>query len=387
MNEELGYYSTANKAYANKYDALENAVRLSSLVKFHWDDAFWSKQPWKHPSTLSLDALYKTRALQLREKYDYIILCYSGGADSWNVLQTFDKNNIHLDEIVSLHDYSLTEDKNSQFSAEIFKVAIPTVEAFLERNNRTKFRLIDTKDSILEAWSSRNLDELILQCGQSFLGTSIPARSGNWVYQEKTYQKLADQGKKICLLHGLDKTTLTLFDNKYCFMFNDLLITRLRKQMLGRFPVHDEFFYWTKTLPELVIKQCHVIKVFLDNLAPSYIDSLISSSDIENNQRKTFIRSKNDNLVSLRNINKVLYGWNPNTFSLGKPLGIKNNPLLNELDAWAVKRMNEDAILNWKKIRDFAWQRLNCLTTRHVEKQNSRLNTTNLMLTQPYFIE
>jgi diphthamide synthase (EF-2-diphthine--ammonia ligase) len=33
----------------------------------------------------------------LRDKYDYLILYYSGGSDSWTVLNTFLENNIKLD--------------------------------------------------------------------------------------------------------------------------------------------------------------------------------------------------------------------------------------------------------------------------------------------------
>jgi len=48
----------------------------------------------------SLDFLYALRARQLREKYDYLVLYFSGGADSTNILKTFIDNNIFLDEIV-----------------------------------------------------------------------------------------------------------------------------------------------------------------------------------------------------------------------------------------------------------------------------------------------
>jgi len=48
----------------------------------------------------SLSTLYIQRAQQLRNDYEYLILNYSGGPDSHNILETFLLNNIFLDEIL-----------------------------------------------------------------------------------------------------------------------------------------------------------------------------------------------------------------------------------------------------------------------------------------------
>ena len=49
----------------------------------------------------SFDELLKERCIQLRDKYNYLILYFSGGSDSETTLQSFIRSGIHLDEIVT----------------------------------------------------------------------------------------------------------------------------------------------------------------------------------------------------------------------------------------------------------------------------------------------
>ena len=68
---------------------------LELVVSEKFDNANWSKEPEE-----SLSELYKRRAYQIRDMYNYIIFYFSGGSDSITALNTFVKNNIPIDEIV-----------------------------------------------------------------------------------------------------------------------------------------------------------------------------------------------------------------------------------------------------------------------------------------------
>ncbi|NCV50523.1 MAG: hypothetical protein EBW46_12660 [Rhodobacterales bacterium] len=68
----------------------------------------------------SLDYFYLKRCEQLRNEYDHLVLHYSGGHDSHNILETFMFNNIFLDEILITDPYDKTfledlESKNFPF--------------------------------------------------------------------------------------------------------------------------------------------------------------------------------------------------------------------------------------------------------------------------------
>jgi diphthamide synthase (EF-2-diphthine--ammonia ligase) len=80
--------------------------------------------------------LYDLRARQLREKYDYLILSYSGGADSHNVLMSFIKQGIHLDEIVVN-----TMEKGNKKSTSINNKNVQATNAAAEHELQTVPRL------------------------------------------------------------------------------------------------------------------------------------------------------------------------------------------------------------------------------------------------------
>jgi hypothetical protein len=101
------YYDLDNNIFYNRVDA----KKYGRKVKFYFHDKEFESFDWKIEPTESLAELYKQRAQQIRDKYDYVVLCYSGGVDSTNILETFYNNNIHIDEIFILTSFSQDEYK------------------------------------------------------------------------------------------------------------------------------------------------------------------------------------------------------------------------------------------------------------------------------------
>ena len=87
-----GYYKVGQEKFVSKILAAIKATELKLPMTWHFHDDVFAKV--KPTGQISLKELYKERALQLREKYDYLILNYSGGSDSWTILNTFLENNI-----------------------------------------------------------------------------------------------------------------------------------------------------------------------------------------------------------------------------------------------------------------------------------------------------
>jgi hypothetical protein len=96
-----GAYLVGGVPYANKLEACLALNRIPGDHHVHWDyhEHVYDHQPWTHEPPVSIEELYRQRALQLREQYDHLVLFYSGGADSHTILQTFIKNNIKIDEV------------------------------------------------------------------------------------------------------------------------------------------------------------------------------------------------------------------------------------------------------------------------------------------------
>ena len=64
-----------------------------------FNDEIFGRHHWREPIE-TLDQLYDRRCREIRERYDYVMLSYSGGADSHNILMSFVRQGLHIDEII-----------------------------------------------------------------------------------------------------------------------------------------------------------------------------------------------------------------------------------------------------------------------------------------------
>jgi len=94
------FYKIDNLFFLNKVEAIRYASQENKNISWHYKDDYFNNYDWLTEPLDSLDNIYKNRCLELRKNYDYLILFFSGGSDSQNILDSFLKNNILLDEIV-----------------------------------------------------------------------------------------------------------------------------------------------------------------------------------------------------------------------------------------------------------------------------------------------
>jgi hypothetical protein len=99
-----GHYLVKDKKFQNKIEALRYASQFPELkdsdIKYLWNHDVWNNFDKSLLGKISLKELYRERAQQIKDQYDYLILYYSGGSDSHNILRTFLDNKIKLDEVV-----------------------------------------------------------------------------------------------------------------------------------------------------------------------------------------------------------------------------------------------------------------------------------------------
>lgn len=69
----LGFYEVDGKKYANKISAMLECPD-DKWVHWNFNDEKFSRHDWKIEPKKTLRELYKIRAIQLREKYDKLIL-------------------------------------------------------------------------------------------------------------------------------------------------------------------------------------------------------------------------------------------------------------------------------------------------------------------------
>ena len=124
------YYAQDGEVFSSKIKALEYRAKTTLPVYFYYYDHVYSKLDWSVEPPESLDYYYLEQAMRLREKYDYLILCYSGGYDSTNILETFCLNGIKLDKIISIGAFNQDSisgvDENH--NGELYLNAFPYIE-------------------------------------------------------------------------------------------------------------------------------------------------------------------------------------------------------------------------------------------------------------------
>ena len=103
FNKNLGYYRCDGIDFQSKVNALLHSKAVNQPVEWMFHQDVFESYPWHIEPSETLDQLYDRRAKELRKQYDYIILSYSGGADSHNILESFIRQKLHIDEIVINH--------------------------------------------------------------------------------------------------------------------------------------------------------------------------------------------------------------------------------------------------------------------------------------------
>ena len=268
MAKRHGEYCVGGLRFLSKFDALDFATKTNQSVTWDFNDAVFSCFDWTVPVPEGIDELYKRRAQQLRDKYDYVSLFFSGGLDSTNVLHAFIDNDIRLDEIVMYKPRCHMHDPNnftlgSNVFSEIDLAAIPHLQKYIEGKG-IKVRTILFED-VLNTLLRNNtyVSQFHKLC---FLSASHWARVAMAV-TDPDWKSLYDAGKNVAHIQGADRPVLTKQGSDYMFAFNDAVsafsfesaeVSETSEKLKAH--QHHEWFYWTPDMPKLVIKQAQLIK-------------------------------------------------------------------------------------------------------------------------------
>jgi hypothetical protein len=310
-------------------------------VKFEFHTKlFQAAKPHIEPRW-TLDELYSRRVRQLRKKYDYLVLLYSGGADSHNVLKYFQHTDTKLDEIVCYDDASYMG-KEGKISREIFESAMPEVAQHLQQYPDTVHRRIELRDLQKKLFSdtSFNFD---VYTDITYNMQPIGVKHAYGLTYVDHYKKLHDQGLKVGVIHGIDKPRIHVntMNNKWSMHFFDWSAQYGHKHYYRDFPFYDEFFYHTPDDPWISIKMAHVTKNYMD-----YTDSINFNPTYRLDQRPNNIMRRSGNEINWEFCNHMIYPfWNPKTYSAGKN---KESFIASSRDP-SLAVYNDELLVDYKK--------------------------------------
>lgn len=264
--DQYGFYKVGPMKFYSKLEAIEVQQRTNFPFSWHFNDEVYDRYDWEKEPKESISELYRRRAQQLRDEYEYLVLWYSGGADSDNILNVFLDNDIKIDEVVSMINYEGSKDKLHPFNAEIFHVAIPKIEEAKKRQPGIHHRVIDMTQYVIDQYSVLDLDWIYKQ---NFMFTPVHHTKSMIKNKIPEWADMFESGKKVGFISGIEKPRIIISpDKEYYFRFNDCAIdvcVSPGMQLANNPWEFDEFFYWSPACPELVIKQCHIIKHFIKN--------------------------------------------------------------------------------------------------------------------------
>jgi hypothetical protein len=228
------YWEYAGTRYKNKFKVIEASRGDLQKISFHaYPDFLYQKDFTSEPHT-SYKELLRQRALQLRDKYKFLKLYFSGGQDSITMLNAFVENNIFVDQI----NINLFGSENSKSNIEANEYAIPFVKKHFE-HTKTKISLIKSDLSYYDKY----LGEKWLQTRSNF---SI-----------RHFNVPNIRGKNYCNIFGYLDPTVYYENGKY---YHQLFDGEIEELINSR---NIECFFSSPDFFELHIKQLHIVKNFI----------------------------------------------------------------------------------------------------------------------------
>lgn len=269
-NQDNVFYYFKDKTNINsKLITLEYEKIKKENSCLYYYDLQYDAINWKSEPKESLQTHYKNQAQRIRDNFDYIILCYSGGIDSTNILETFYYNGIKLDKIITLGALSQDsfEGDDTNHNGEVYYNVFPYIKQLGLENI---FELIDYTKKFYSISNFLHINNSwVEECGSWF-------SPHHWIWKNIHEYIVPNfyKNKKVAIIFGRDKPMLHTENNKYYFVFNDSMINNYYFYT-GKDNIDVINFYWDPNYPYILIKQLHIIKKFIEfnktvNLAFDY---------------------------------------------------------------------------------------------------------------------
>jgi hypothetical protein len=322
MNNVSGLYKVDSLLFSSKFEAFTYATKHDKKVEFYYFDEIWEKEleTYVHDKSINLLELYRQRALQIREKYNYLVLHFSGGSDSTTILEAFINNGIKLDEIyvkwpmkfVGTDKYVANKDDKSatnMLSEWDFSIK-PKLDYI--RNNHPEIKIV------LEDWTDnlKNVNitsDILLQQNHNF---GLP----NFAFSETvsdTSLSVESKGTSVAHIIGIDKPNLSYVNGKFSMIFTDvtLMCSGYQHAYSKTNTQNKVYFFYAPDFPKLTIAMAYAAAYELTKY-PAFLpimDSRIMKT--YDTDKRTLIHDIYEKLI----IPGIYPTWNMKTFQVAKP--------------------------------------------------------------------
>jgi hypothetical protein len=323
--DRFGYWEVSGKKYTNKLRAMMAAVLQKHWMHWNFNDDAFDRHDWTQEPTQSLQQLYDARARSIREKYSFVALEYSGGSDSWNVLNSFCRQGLKVDLVIHKTIQSRVGDRSDQSAQNIWAEGkFQAWQSFLQFQELVpdmKWVAWDIEKSVVDSWrqgprdilSTNVLDPMKITSNLDINPFGIPDLPGT------------------AYIFGIDKPMVELYhDGWYMVFYDDPSTSKFTiERALSGVGWHDLFFYWDPDCVPLLIKQAHTVMNFFRE--HPYHNNLVKGLGSRDQQHKNLITS-------------LIYPEYREFWQTSKPTGM----VCLDRDAWFQDQHRENrAARNW----------------------------------------
>ena len=317
-------YQVNNKIFFNTYLAYYEAYKSGQPITFHCYDAEYDRLDWTKEPEQSFEQLMDSHAINLRAKYERLILMWSGGTDSHTIYNVFKRNNIHIDEILIKHTDVIDSYPDNHVDWIMKNCYDPTTKITAINEYDTSIRSLVVHN---EDWIFDNSGDL-LKFGQSAISnatTELCNRSHN--------------GFNWGVVVGLEKPSLTFNNGSWYTRQSDRVI----RQAMG----HERFECFFLD-PVINLKQSHLAKRALKHLQQSGQDRNWSNASENRNNGAVKYRAwakvvgRHDELtIGISHLQKQINGGIMNT-QLRPESSIEEFDLINGESMLLAQLKNQD---------------------------------------------
>ena len=339
QNPKLGYYTVGDNTYYSKIQALIAGTKTDQFPQWNFNNGAYGAQDWSAEPAVPLKELYRMRAQQLRDQYDYIRLECSGGADSTQALFSFLLNGIHIDEVIFRYPKTGSEsfpnsarNTTCENTLSEYEFATKPLLNWLATNYPTvKITVHDYSADMLD---DTDRDESWVYSAKESLQPGHVTKFPNYQTIDQLYT--ADTGKRICVLYGIDKPKMCIRDGEWYLYFIDFQANYANPNIGDYTNITNEYFYWTPDLPELSVKQAHAVMNWFNMPSNQHLQYLVRWPNHLISQRTAY-----ENLIK-----PLIYpDYDPLTFQVSKP----STNFYSEMDHWFYEKFRDHKLYHsWR---------------------------------------
>jgi hypothetical protein len=346
-HSHLGFYVYDNRAFNTReavLDEMADRGDYNGNFQFYYNDHVYGNINWEKTLSIGIGDLYRIRAQQLRDKYKYLIVLFSGGSDSTQILQSFLKNDIFIDEIQvynhekaikklnrddMVNNYHLSQFLEYEYAAE------PMLKVVRELSPNTKINVIDITDFLYEQAVTTPLKTMGGDDGPGNARMAIPQTFRTVNHYFITYNIKNTSRDNVGVVRGFEKPVVNIAnDGKiFCSFYDITMSGSINFQLLNSNPSYTlEDFYWSPDLPFIPVKQAQLIISSLSRNKDVYLAYNKIRDEIDAYRRNVYTASMSPSFKLERFYSKLIYpDWNPNTFVAPKATLSPEIYLLNTL--------------------------------------------------------